>query len=382
MRTNINMTEYSVAEVRYSENFMDRGYAYDKKAKWNTVNGTYEKFMKKIGGEVDIKMSLIDNSDDSAAILYDIDGAQVILNVAKKVVSLNIASFDSKVADDHIKALKKAFPLQLEKPDQVKVRFWYNTNQGPANISRNIVVPDWKKIQGNYEPQTLDSLEYLMKEFKPSGGGQLIIFHGPPGTGKSYSLRALLDSWRSWCVADYVLDPENLFSGPQSYMASLVLRGASDSYEYDEDEGVAVQKDSDKWKLLILEDSGELLSADAKYRTGQGLSRLLNLVDGLIGQGLRVLVLITTNEDIEKLHPAVSREGRCAAAVKYRPFSYDQAIKWLTKHSDDPAAMPDISNKNKGVTLADLYSQIRRDDNNPRKKMIEMDLKQIGFKMR
>ena len=41
------------------------------------------------------------------------------------------------------------------------------------------------------------------------------------------------------------------------------------------------------------EDTGELLSADARERSGQGLSRFLNVVDGLIGQGLRVLVLVT-----------------------------------------------------------------------------------------
>ena len=44
------------------------------------------------------------------------------------------------------------------------------------------------------------------------------------------------------------------------------------------------------WRLLVLEDTGALLSADARERAGQGLSRFLNVVDGLIGQGLRVLV--------------------------------------------------------------------------------------------
>ena len=48
---------------------------------------------------------------------------------------------------------------------------------------------------------------------------------------------------------------------------------------------------------------------DAKERTGQALSRFLNVVDGLIGQGLRLLVLVTSNEELGKLHPAVSRPG-------------------------------------------------------------------------
>ena len=50
----------------------------------------------------------------------------------------------------------------------------------------------------------------------------------------------------------------------------------------------------------------------------QGLSRFLNVVDGLIGQGSRILVLVTTNEELGALHPAIARPGRCAANVLFR----------------------------------------------------------------
>lgn len=377
MSSPVFLTEYSVIESAYSQTFMDRGYKYDRATSWESVNATYDRFLKRIGDLARIRMAF--TSEKGSSILYDLkdEEAQVFLSL-KKGVSLNIASYDEKVGESHLAEIKKAFPLIKEKSDRVRIRFWYNSNQGPTNVSRSIVVPDWNTVRENYEKNTLESLEYLMKDFKPSGGGQLVIFHGPPGTGKSYSLRALLDSWRSWASAEYVLDPENLFSGPQGYMASLVLRGSSDEYEYDDEIEQHVVKETDKWKLLILEDSGELLSADAKYRTGQGLSRLLNLVDGLIGQGLRVLVLITTNEELEKLHPAVSREGRCAAAVKFRPFTVNEATEWLLRNAPDKAN--DMTMSGKGVTLADLYAHIRKDTG--RKKMVEMDLKQLGFKMR
>ena len=86
------------------------------------------------------------------------------------------------------------------------------------------------------------------------------------------------------------------------------------------------------WRLLVLEDTGELLRPDAKSIIGQGLSRFLNVVDGLIGQGLRVLVLVTTNERIETLHPAVARPGRCAANIEFDPLSEDEATAWLERH--------------------------------------------------
>ena len=65
----------------------------------------------------------------------------------------------------------------------------------------------------------------------------------------------------------------------------------------------------------MLEDCDELIRAEAKQGAGQNLARLLNLTDGLVGQGLDVLVCITTNEELSRLHPAVTRPGRCLAQI-------------------------------------------------------------------
>ena len=73
----------------------------------------------------------------------------------------------------------------------------------------------------------------------------------------------------------------------------------------------------------------ELLAVDAKRQGGQGLARLLNLVDGLIGQGLRIGVLITTNDPLTGFHPAVSRPGRCGAAIAFDAFDQEEADQWL-----------------------------------------------------
>jgi hypothetical protein len=103
------------------------------------------------------------------------------------------------------------------------------------------------------------------------------------------------------------------------------------------------------WRVLVLEDTGELLTPDAKMVIGQGLSRFLNVVDGLIGQGLRVLVLVTTNEPIKKLHPAVARPGRCAANVEFTALAGDEAVAWLAGRG--------VSNgKRSSATLAELFA--------------------------
>ena len=84
-----------------------------------------------------------------------------------------------------------------------------------------------------------------------------------------------------------------------------------------------------RWRLIVLEDSGELLAADARATAGQALSRLLNLSDGLLGEGLRAIVLVTTNEPLRRLHPAVVRPGRTWMELEFGPLGVEEANAWL-----------------------------------------------------
>lgn len=42
-----------------------------------------------------------------------------------------------------------------------------------------------------------------------------------------------------------------------------------------------------------------------------------------------MLVLVTTNEPLRRLHPAIARPGRCAARVEFTPFTAEEAAAWL-----------------------------------------------------
>ena len=96
----------------------------------------------------------------------------------------------------------------------------------------------------------------------------------------------------------------------------------------------------------MVEDCDELISGDAKAATGQALSRLLNLTDGLLGQGRDVLVAITTNEPLAALHPAVVRPGRCLAQIEVGRLSAAEATAWLGGPEEVAG----------GATLAELYA--------------------------
>ena len=201
-----------------------------------------------------------------------------------------------------------------------------------------IASPLWEEIADNYAAQACTGLERLMAT-QALDGGRLILWQGPPGTGKTYALRALARAWRDWCDFHVVVDPDIFFGEDSSYLIDILF--------------LEPRRDPEgkpKARLIVLEDAGELVAADARAQTGQALSRLLNVTDGLLGQGLNLCTLITTNEPIDKLHPAVLRPGRCAAQIEVPALDVATANRWLERHDHtDRVSEP--------VTVAQLFAQ-------------------------
>ncbi len=294
-----------------------------------------------------------------------------VYQFAQGGVTIHVAADSRKTMDNTLVGLRLQIPTAEKDTveNRIPINFWYLAPQGPVQTIRKLYVPDWEDIQQNYSENTRAALDQLMADdFRPTSGGQFILWLGEPGTGKTTALRALGKRWKDWCDIQFITDPDRFFGSGADYMMKFLMQSAEtnevnryiastepNEWDLDDlsgmDERASELAEDDRWMLLVFEDTGELLTKTAKAETGQGLSRFLNVVDGLIGQGLKIVVLVTTNEDYDSFNKAVIRPGRCRAKIEFGELTMHEANEWA-----DANGLEIPPGKMRTYTLADLYA--------------------------
>ena len=197
--------------------------------------------------------------------------------------------------------------------------------------------------RGNYEESVLADYDHIVSCMMSSTPcGRLSLLSGPPGTGKSFMIRAMITEVK----ARFLLASHQMLgqlSGPDVYP----LLSDDDA----ESEGGGKRKPT----VLIIEDADEVIKSG---RESKGIFEVLNLGDGLFGQMADIRLILTTNSPSIQLDKAIVRPGRMCRHMELAVLHRTHAGKILArltekKQTENMFTAP--------TSLAEVYRTARED---------------------
>ena len=145
----------------------------------------------------------------------------------------------------------------------------------------------------------------LMDRFRNENQG-LVLFHGIPGTGKTYYIRHLL---REMAIAKKIV----IYMPPN--MVDYLVEPAFMTFL---SHTVTTFSAQGKFCVLLIEDAEPLLASRNTNGRIQGVTNLLNMTDGLLNDMLKLQIICTFNVDLKELDAALLRPGRLIARKEFK----------------------------------------------------------------
>lgn len=192
--------------------------------------------------------------------------------------------------------------------------------------------------------------EELMVRFNTSTKG-LVLFHGEPGTGKTYYIRHLLRSM--------VANKKVVIYMPPNMVDHLIEPGFMTFLT----EEVKNWSEDGNFCVLLIEDAEPLLAKRQEGIRIQGITNLLNMSDGLLNDMLNLQIICTFNVGLRKLDSALLRPGRLIARKEFKALSELDANLLAQRigikhHFKGPATLGEIyaMRKNQNILVHDVDS--------------------------
>jgi hypothetical protein len=201
-------------------------------------------------------------------------------------------------------------------------------------------IPDMD-IELNYGKDFLKVHETIINRLNRNHDKGIILFHGLPGTGKTSYLKYM---------TKLINDKEVLFIPPS--MAESLSEPSIIPFLMEH-----------RNSILIIEDAEKVISDRDLNGSSAGVSNILNLTDGILGDCLNIQIVATFNMKREKIDSALLRKGRLIAEHKFEPLSVNDTNRLLEhlgkeKKVDKPMPLSDIYNIDEEVFKVEQKQQI------------------------
>ena len=191
-------------------------------------------------------------------------------------------------------------------PDKPEI-YMVQVANGNYTLKSHAVHDDFeiKDLDLNYGNGFIGFHNELMMRFQSETKG-LVLFHGEPGTGKTYYIRHLLK-----CMANknkiVIYMPPNMVDHLVEPTFMTFISQQVEHYSQQE-----------LFCVLLIEDAEPLLAARQSETRIQGVTNLLNMTDGLLNDMLNLQIICTFNVKVAKLDKALLRPGRLIARKEFK----------------------------------------------------------------
>lgn len=264
--------------------------------------------------------SLLINNDKRLIVRYQSRGNKITDFVSIDFLyDLSRGEIDKQLNMDEIlkfKREKKKSNIQLVKSEH-----------GHLDTEEYDLLSNDIDVSLNYGEEFEKIHEIIVKRLNKENDKGIILLHGDPGTGKTSYLKYL---------TKLIKDKDILFIPPS--MAEMLSEPSIIPF-------LMERKNS----ILIIEDAERVISDRESNGSSAGVSNILNLTDGILGDCLNIQVVATFNMKKERIDQALLRKGRLIAEHKFGPLSVDETNKLLKHLNKDETS-------DKGLTLADIYN--------------------------
>lgn len=195
-----------------------------------------------------------------------------------------------------------------------------------------------------YGDQFSKVYDLVFNELNEKKRGGLILFHGTPGTGKTTMIKHIAKQLKRRVI---FMPPNmgNSLSSP-SFLPFLL---------------------ENKDCVLVIEDAEDIISERASNRNSAGVSNILNVTDGILGDCLNIHIICTFNVNRSNIDKALLRKGRLIAEYEFNKLTIPESNRLINHLGLDYVAHSPMS-------VADIFGITKTQYTSDKKE-------KIGFKV-